>query len=132
MMKTIIHILLSVVIFFPMLIFIATYYICKRRQLSAVRAFGIASDQTTIWLFFSVPLAISGLWGVDVGSVVIMISIVIAMLFTFIEWRTKKEIEIKPLLRKVWRVFFLMLTTSYIAIWVFGLIQSIVQYVGAA
>lgn len=127
-MIEIIHILLSVVIFFPVLVFIATYYICKRKKSTAI-AFGIASDQTTIWLFFSVPLAISGLWGVRVGSIIVMIALMLAMFLTFIEWRTKKEIEVKPLLRKVWRIFFLMLSTSYIIIWIVGLIHSVVQYV---
>lgn len=128
-MKTVIHFLLSVVIFFPMLVFIVTYMICKRR-VSAVRAFGIASDQTTLWLFFSIPLTISGLWRVNSGMIFISIAIIIAMIVTYIDWRTKKEIEIKPLLRKIWRLYFLMLVTSYIGIWIIGIIHSVSQYIG--
>ena len=127
-MKTIIHFLLSVIIFFPMLVFIVTYIICKRK-VSAVRAFGIASDQTTFWLFFSVPLAISSLWSVNTGMICISIAIIIAMIVTYIDWRTKKEIEIKPLLRKVWRLYFLMLATSYTVVWIIGIIHSVSQYV---
>lgn len=128
-MKTVIHILLSIIIFFPLLIFFVTYYICKRRNLPAVRSFGIASDQTTVWLFMSVPLSISGLWQFDAALIVVMIAIVIALLFTFVDWRTKKEIVVKALLRKIWRFYFLTLIVTYIVIWVLGLIHNIMQFV---
>lgn len=128
-MKVIIHILLSVLIFFPILVFLGTYLICKRRKISKVRAVGIASDQTTFWLFFSVPLAITGVWDIHIGMMLIMFAIMIAMVFTFVEWRTKKEIEIRPLFRKVWRVYFLMLTITYAAVWIIGLVHSVVKYV---
>lgn len=128
-MKILIQILLSAIIFFPLFIFLTTYYICKRRSVSTVRSVGIASDQTTLWLFFSVPLAIGGLWEMDVGMIVVIVAIIIAMLFTFIEWKTKKEIEVKSLFRKVWRLYFLILFTTYVLIWIIGIIHNIMQYV---
>jgi len=128
-MKAIIHMLLSVIIFFPVLVFFVTYMICKRKT-SKARAFGMASDQTTLWLFFSVPLAIAGVWNIHVGIVIIMVAIIIAMILTYIEWRTKKEIEVRSLLRKVWRVYFLMLTITYGAVWIIGLVHNVIKYVG--
>ncbi|ACA39029.1 conserved hypothetical protein [Lysinibacillus sphaericus C3-41] len=51
-----------------------------------------------------------------------------AMIFTYIDWRTKKEIEVKPLLKKIWRFLFLLLSTAYAVICIIGVIQSLVDY----
>lgn len=128
-MKVVLHSLISFFIFFPMVVFAVTFYFCRKRKMPSVKAFGLASDQTTIWLFFSVPLAISSLWGIEVGGYVVIIALVIAMIFTYIEWKMKKEIEMKPLLKKVWRVFFLLLTIGYLVVWTVGLLHSIIKYV---
>jgi len=54
-----------------------------------------------------------------------------AMIFTYIDWRTKKEIEVKSLLKKIWRFQFLVLSTAYIVICIVGVIQSVIEYLQA-
>lgn len=78
--------------------------------------------------FFSVPLAISVLWRVNVGALLVILAIMMAMIFTYIDWRTKKEIEVKPLLKKIWRFLFIILSTAYLVICIVGVIQSIMEY----
>ncbi len=128
-MKLIIQYLVSLIICFPIILFIITYAICHKRKKSAVKCFGCAADVTTFVLLFSVPLSISSLWGMNFNLIVFVIEIVIAIIFTYIDWRNKKEIEILPLLKKVWRLYFILLTIAYIVIWIVGLIQSIIEYV---
>lgn len=89
---------------------------------------GLTSDVTTLCLFFSVPLAIGVLWRVNVGALLVILAIMMAMIFTYIDWRTKKEIEVKPLLKKIWRFLFLLLSTAYLVICIVGVIQSIMEY----
>ncbi len=127
-MKIVIQYLLSIIIFFPIILFFITYFIIRKRKKSKVKAFGIASDLTTLVLFFSVPLSISSLWEKNYNVVVFIIALIIAIVFTYIDWRTKKEIEILRLLKKVWRLYFILLTMAFLVIWIVGLIQSIIEY----
>jgi len=84
-----------------------------------------------VCLFFSVPLAIGVLWNVDVSALLVTFAIMMAMIFTYIDWRTKKEIEVKSLLRKIWRFQFLVLSTAYIVLCIVGVIQSVIEYLQA-
>ncbi len=121
--------LISFIILFPILLLIVIYLICRKRQLSEVKSFGFAADATTFVLFFSVPLFISSLWNVNVSVFVICIAIIIAMVFTYIDWKRKKEIEILPLMKKIWRFYFILLMIIYILIWIIGMLHKIVTYV---
>ncbi|MGN4126324.1 DUF3397 domain-containing protein [Lysinibacillus sphaericus] len=127
-MKDFLHIIISIIIFCPLLLFIIVYLISRKVNIRGTHAFGAASDVTTFWLFFSVPLAIGVLWGVNIGALLVMLAIMLAMVFTYIEWRTKKELEVKPLLRKIWRFLFLVLSSAYFLICLVGLIQSVIEY----
>lgn len=129
-MKLVIQFLVSAIICFPIILFSITYAICYLRKKNVVKCFGYSADATTFILLFSVPLSISSVWGLNYYSIVFVIEIVIAIIFTYIDWRTKKEIEILPLLKKIWRLYFILLTIAYIVIWIVGLIQSIIDYTG--
>lgn len=120
---------ISFIILFPIILFAGIYFICRKGKLRKVKSFGLASDATTFVLFFSVPLFINSLWNVKIGVYVISIAILIAIIFTYIDWKTKKEIEILPLLKKIWRVLFLILMILYILIWIVGIFYKIVTYI---
>lgn len=127
-MKDLLHIIISIVIFCPIVLFVIVYIIGRKVKIRGTHAFGAASDVTTLCLFFSVPLGIGVLWRVNVGALLVILAIMLAMVFTYIDWRTKKEIEVKPLLKKIWRFLFLILSAAYIVICIVGVIQSIVEY----
>ena len=111
-----------------MLIFLIIFFIGRKIKIKGTHAFGIASDVTTFFLFFSVPLAIGAVWQLNVGIVLVISAIIMAMIFTYVEWRTKKEIEVRALLRKIWRFLFLLLSAAYIIICIVGIIQSLIEY----
>ncbi|MEY9970021.1 hypothetical protein ABH966_000383 [Lysinibacillus sp. RC46] len=130
-MKDFLHIIISIIIFCPILLFVIVYLISRKVKIRGTHAFGVASDVTTVCLFFSVPLAIGVLWHVNVSALLITLAIMMAMIFTYIDWRTKKEIEVKSLLRKIWRFQFLVLSTAYIVICIVGVIRSVIEYLQA-
>ncbi|MGE8033807.1 hypothetical protein B1B04_02535 [Lysinibacillus sp. KCTC 33748] len=130
-MKDFLHIMISVIIFCPFLLFMIVYLFGRKVKIRGTHAFGVASDVTTLCLYFSVPLAISVLWNVDVSALLVTLTVVMAIIFTYIDWRTKKEIEVKPLLRKIWRFQFLVLSTAYIVICLVGVIRSVIEYLQA-
>ncbi|KGR80451.1 DUF3397 family protein [Ureibacillus manganicus] len=121
--------LVSFIILFPILLLIGVYSICRSRKVSKVKSFGLAADATTFVLFFSIPLFISSLWNINVSAYVICSAILIAIIFTFFDWKTKKEIEILPLMKKIWRFLFVVFIVVYILIWIVGMLYKIVTYV---
>jgi len=130
-LKDFLHIIISIIIFCPILLFVIVYLISRKVKIRGTHAFGVASDLTTLCLFFSVPLAIGVLWSVNVSALLVTLAIMMAMIFTYIDWRTKKEIEVKSLLKKIWRFQFLVLSTAYIVICIVGVIQSVIEYLQA-
>lgn len=125
----ILQFLISVIIICPVLLLFIVYYFCRKRKMRESKAFGWASDVTTFILFFSVPLLISSLWQLNISIYIICFAIIIAMIFTYFDWKKKKEIEILPLLKKIWRFFFLFLMICYIIIWIIGMLHYIIVYV---
>lgn len=121
--------IVSTIIFFPIILFFITYVIWRKRKKTNIQSIGTAADVTTFVLFFSVPLSIASLWGENYSGIVFIVAVFIAIIFTYIDWRTKKEIKILSLFKKIWRLFFILLTISYIVIWFVGLIQSIMNHV---
>ena len=91
-------------------------------------AIGYSADVTTGLLFLAVPIAIRNLWEVSIFIPVFVVAIVVAMIFTYIDWRTKKEMEVKPLLKKIWRVYFILLGITYFLVWVIGLTHSVIIF----
>lgn len=75
---------------------------------------GRAADITTIFLVVSVPLALQALTGVQLGYALFSLLIIIAIYNTFRVWRSEKDIEIIKLMRKTWRIYFVILTVLYI------------------
>lgn len=121
--------LISTIILIPLIPFLITFVICRKRRKTNAKSFGIAADITTFILFFSVSLSISGLWGMSYSVIIFVLALFIAMLYTYKDWRNKKEIEIFPLFKKIWRSYFIILTVAYIVIWVVGLSQNIIEFV---
>jgi len=130
-LKDFLHIIISIIIFCPILLFVIVYLFSRKVKIRGTHAIGVASDVTTLCLFFSVPLAIRVLWNVNVSALLVTLAVVMAIIFTYIDWRTKKEIEVKSLLRKIWRFQFLVLSAAYIVICLVGVIRSVLEYLQA-
>lgn len=92
--------LIAIIIICPLIALIITYFICRKLRFSNVKAFGLAADIATLLLFFSVPIAVASIWSVSIVIPLIIIAIFIAITFTYIDWRTKKEIVVPQLLKK--------------------------------
>lgn len=125
----ILQVFVSVILFCPLLGLLLLFLLGRKMKLSSGRAFGYAADITTVILFFTVPLAIYSVWQVNVFIWLAIIAAIVAMIITYIDWRTKKEIEVPPLLRRIWRFYFISLVILYIVILSVGLVYSIIDYV---
>lgn len=127
-MNNILQTIISFLLVFPIVIFIIVFLVSVKISHKKVRSFGIAADITTILLFFAVPIAIQSLFHIETTGIIVGIALVTSVILTIIEWKTKTEIELIPLLRKIWRFLFLVLSVTYFIVWCIGLVFKVLEY----
>ena len=120
-------IIMQVVMYSPIVVLCLFYFILKKMKLKQRYAVGFSADITTLLLILAVPYIVQTMWNVNIYIIIIIVAIVLGLILTFIEWRTKKEIEIPTLMRKIWRVYFVMLMITYIIVGVTAIIIIVVQ-----
>ncbi|WP_391123041.1 DUF3397 family protein [Psychrobacillus sp. L3] len=121
--------MLTFLLLFPVLLFILTFIISKYLIHKRKKSFGFAADATTFLLFFSVSNAFSIIFSKSIFLLLIVASLLLATIITYLDWRKQKEIEVIPLLRKIWRLLFLLLSVAYAFIWLIGVIQYVLYYI---
>ena len=131
-MKAFIEIVGGAILICPLIALVLTYIICRKMRIKKMYAIGFAADATTFILFFSVPLAFKSIWGTSFSLHIVIIALLIALGLTFLDWRTKKEIDVPLLLKKIWRIYFILLSVLYISSWIIGLTVNIVDYLRGA
>ena len=119
---------LSVFVIYPVVVFLVVFLFCQFFLRKRKKSIGIAADISTFFLFFSITNLFSFFFLKEFGWYLVIFSIILATIITFLEWRTKKEIEVIPLLRKVWRLLFLLLCVTYAFLWLFGVIRYVLSY----
>ena len=127
-MKTLIEIIGGVILLCPLIVLLLTFIICRKMRIKKTYAFGFGADITTFILFLSVPITIYSVFDVSLFLPIIMVALLIALVFTYVDWRTKKEIEVPILLKKIWRVYFILLSVTYLGTWLIGLSLHVVKY----
>ena len=130
-MKTFIEIVGGVILLCPLIVLLLTFMICRKLRIKKTYAFGFGADVTTFVLFFSVPLAIHSVWGASLFLPIIIVALLIALGFTYVDWRTKKEINVPVLLKKIWRVYFILLSVLYLSTWLIGLSLNVMEHLMA-
>ncbi|MFX3674200.1 MAG: DUF3397 family protein [Paenisporosarcina sp.] len=127
-MSNFFQMILSTFLLLPYLVFVLLFFIINKLIRKPKRAFGVAADITTFILFLAVPIAIEALFEVKTMIYFFCFALVISVLLTIQEWKTRKEIELVPLLRKIWRFLFLLLSLCYLLVFCLGLLFKIMQY----
>ncbi|WP_175453943.1 DUF3397 domain-containing protein [Psychrobacillus sp. OK028] len=120
---------LSIIIIYPIVVFLAVFLFCKFVLHKRKKSIGIASDISTFFLYFSIANLFSFIFLKEIGWYLVIFSIILATIMTILEWRSKKEIEVIPLLRKIWRLLFLLLCFIYAVLWLFGVIRYVLSYI---
>ena len=130
-MKTFIEIIGGVILLCPLIVLLLTFIICRKLRIKKTYAFGFGADVTTLILFFSVPLTIHSIWGTSLFLPIVIVALLIALAFTYVDWRTKKEIDVLVLFKKIWRVYFIVLSIMYLGTWLIGLSLNVIEHLMA-
>ena len=128
MMKTILSVLFSIVVLFPFIWMFLILVIYKRRGIAPSSVLGPAADMTTPLLFLSVYVISQTVFGNGVGYYIVTIAIIIMIIYSIYEKMNVKELRIIRLLRKIWRLFFLILVAAYFILLIIGVIVKIIAY----
>ncbi|MFJ7970649.1 DUF3397 domain-containing protein [Psychrobacillus sp. NPDC096389] len=128
-MNDIFNTIISFLLLYPIVLFILTFIVSKYFLHKRKKSIGIAADVTTFLLFFSVSHVYSVIFSKNIGFILIICSLLLATILTFLDWRTKKEMEVRPLLRKIWRLLFMLLCLFYAFLWIFGVIRYVLGYI---
>lgn len=128
-MSTFIAVLIGIIIVCPFLLSIWLSILKKwtGRQISMKRQ----ADYTTPFLFVSVYIIARTLFGSGVGYIISIIAITIVLLYAIYEKRRVKDFKISPLLRKVWRLYFVILVISYLVLIIIGVVGAIIHAVSS-
>lgn len=119
--------LFGIIVIFPFIISICIvlFYSHSGRKLTMKKI----ADYTTPFLFLSVYLIAHTIFLGGVGYVIAIIAIVIVLMIAVLERRRQKDFRIKCILRKAWRLFFILLFVVYLLLMMIGLVLTIIDQV---
>lgn len=120
--------IISTIIVLPFLLFLGVLMFYKYKGLKFHKAFGNAADITAPLLVISVAVTYQAIFEQSILSVVLLFVLVVASIMSFVEWKTKKEIELPKLYRKISRLIFLLFSFLLIVFWLIGLLQTLWTY----
>ncbi|MBQ0138941.1 MAG: DUF3397 domain-containing protein [Kurthia sp.] len=100
----------------PWIIWGILFVVLKKIKHTKQFAFHFASDITTIFLLFAIRKIMLTLFTIDLGLLVWIAAVILAICMLVYEWKTKDELELKKVLKKIWRILFVASTIIYIGI----------------
>lgn len=127
-MLTMFSAIIALIVTFPLLGYLILFLISKRLTKNVRRAVSNALDGSVLILLFSVHFLILLIWQKSFFWIIILIMLVIALIFVLIHWKTKHEINFRPIFKGIWRTYFLLFTVAYVGLTLIGLWQRITYY----
>lgn len=114
---------------FPYIITLVFLVVIKKMGRAPASVIGLAADVTTPVLFLTVYVVSCTVIGHGTGVYIVTIALMIAIFRIVLERTKVKEFQIADLLRKTWRLYFVVLTASYILLLLGGIIMKVVEYI---
>jgi hypothetical protein len=111
----------------PIISLLVFTFLLKKVVKKPSNAFLFAADITTFFLIYSVYALFLVIWEYSIGSWIILIFFIILLLVVALFWLCNREIDIKKSLRIAWRFHFLLYFISHISLFLFGIIERVIQ-----
>lgn len=125
MVSTLIAILLGIIVVFPFIISVCLLFFYKR--IGRAPTIRKIADLTTPFLFFSIYIIAHTIFGDGVGYTIAIIALFTMIIYAVYEKRRVKDFQIIRLIRKVWRLYFLILVGGYILLIIVGLVFKVIE-----
>lgn len=118
-------IVLSIVPVIPFLLVYFIYYHLKRDKKAAIK---LAMDVTTFFLIFSVSALFNNVFNSGFGIyLIVLILLIIGGLIGGAQNRLKGKVNVRKLLRVVWRLAFAGTGVAYVVLFLIGFITAILH-----
>ncbi|MBS4198853.1 DUF3397 domain-containing protein [Bacillus sp. FJAT-49732] len=119
--------LAAIFIILPVLLYALVYYIMKQWTKNHRKAKGAAINLTTFVLILSVHYLILTIWSKSLLWVIILFILFTAIVFTFIYWKVKEEVNYAKVFKGFWRLNFLLFSAIYISLLIYGAASRAVE-----
>lgn len=113
---------------FPPVVFMVLFTVFTRLFKDPAKGLSRAADVTTVFLVPAVPITFRVFTGIHIGFPAAMAVTFLALWMTWRERRVRRELEILPLLRRIWRALFLISAALYILLFIAGTVAMIWEY----
>jgi hypothetical protein len=117
--------LVAVLITVPIMGYLTVFIITKQITGNHRRSVNLAIDFSTILLVLSVHFLILTIWGKSFLWLILIILFGLAAVFVWIHWQYKEEIVLPKVFRGFWRFNFLLFSSAYIILVLFGLYKRL-------
>ncbi|WP_408010882.1 DUF3397 domain-containing protein [Pseudalkalibacillus sp. A8] len=118
---------LAALVTVPLLAWIIVYWLTRKITRHKKRSFLFATDVTTFFLIVSVMFALYTIWGNAFLWPIIIIILLMIIGITFIYWKQDKDIGLPKIIKTAWRLNFLLFSSGYLVLCVYGLIFRVID-----
>ena len=108
-----------------MIVPLPVYFLLRAKFRRRQRPAGTAADVATFLLFAAVPLSVEALWQLPFFSITAIVAVVTAIILLYAEWKRTKDLNVVIYFRKTWRIYFLLLFSAYVLLWMTGTVLFI-------
>lgn len=117
----------NIIILCPWILWGFLFVLLKKIRYTKPYALFFAADVTTFFLLFSIKKLVLLFFDYDLGVLVLIGAVLLAILFVVFEWIKVDDVEIRRLIKKVWRLLFVILTSVYIVVVIVFVVREIIN-----
>jgi len=132
MVGTLFSVMFATAILFPFLVSFLAFLLLKKKGKRPITVLGTAADLTTPFLFISVYIVARTVFEVEILYLMITFTLITTIVYAVFARIKDKDFQIIRLLRRVWRLLFLVLAIVYILLLIGGVILKIIDYTGGS
>lgn len=116
---------LSFFITIPFLASLLVYLVSMVLDRNKLKAVHRLVNWTTIFYIIAVTMMLSIIFNLSFISIVLILLLSLLTLIIFIQWKTKRDVEITRAVKLLWRISFLLFFVLYSCLLLVGILQQL-------
>ena len=116
---------LSFFITIPFLASLLVYMVSMVLDRNKLKAIRMVVNWTTLFYIIAVTIMLSLIFNLSFIGIVLILLLAILTIIIFIQWKTKRDVEIMRAVKLLWRISFLLFFMLYSCFLVIGILQRL-------
>lgn len=117
--------LFATIVTVPFIALIGIYYVTYVISKNKKKSFHMTVDISTFFFIIAVATLMFVIWERSFLWIICLFLVGVAMIIIFIQWKVFEEIKFRKFWKGYWRINFLLFSTSYVTLLIYGLIRRI-------